>query len=89
MQPKWDGFRLLVAVDSAGRVRAWSRHGTSLTARLGDLLEGFIAVPAASVFDGELVSLASRDGHVVQDFAAVGRIKKRCVQRLGKRRRVP
>jgi ATP-dependent DNA ligase len=73
MQPKWDGFRLLVAVDRAGRVRAWSRHGTSLTAGLGDLLQGFTTVPGASVFDTELISLAQRDGQVVQDFSAVGR----------------
>jgi ATP-dependent DNA ligase len=73
MQPKWDGFRLLVAVDRLGRVRAWSRHGTSLTAGLGDLLQGFTTAPAASVFDAELVSLAQRDGQVVQDFSAVCR----------------
>ena len=41
--------------------------------RVGDLLEGFIAAPCASVFDGELVSLASRDGRVIQDFGAVCR----------------
>jgi bifunctional non-homologous end joining protein LigD len=73
MQPKWDGFRLLVSVDRAARVRAWSRHGTSLTAGLGDLLQGFTRVPVASVFDAELVSLAQRDGQVVQDFNAVCR----------------
>ena len=30
MEPKWDGFRLLVAIDAKGRVRAWSRRGASL-----------------------------------------------------------
>jgi ATP-dependent DNA ligase len=73
MQPKWDGFRLLVTVDPGGRVRAWSRHGTSLTAGLGDLLDGFTRAPVGSVFDAELVSLAQRDGQVVQDFNAVCR----------------
>jgi bifunctional non-homologous end joining protein LigD len=73
MQPKWDGFRILVAVDTAGRIRAWSRHGTSLTASLGDLLDPFTHVAPSSLFDGELVAVASRDGHPVQDFAAVTR----------------
>lgn len=73
MQPKWDGFRLLIEVDRAGRVRAWSRHGTDLTARLGSLLECFAAAPAESIFDGELVALAQRAGRPVQDFATVTR----------------
>jgi DNA ligase 1 len=71
LQPKWDGFRLLIAIDV--RVRAWSRHGTSLTARLAELLAPFAEVPAGSVFDGELVAIAERAGRPVQDFAAVGR----------------
>jgi ATP-dependent DNA ligase len=68
-----DGFRLLVSIDRARRVRALSRQGTSLTSRLSDLLEGLTAAPAASVFDGELVSLTARDGKVIQNFAAVCR----------------
>jgi ATP-dependent DNA ligase len=35
MEPKWDGFRLLIAIDAKGRVRAWSRRGASL----GDYVE--------------------------------------------------
>jgi ATP-dependent DNA ligase len=73
LQPKWDGFRLLIAIDARGRVRAWSRHGTSLTARLSELLAPFARVPAGSVFDGELVAIAERASRPVQDFAAVGR----------------
>src|ERR1019366_8405397 len=73
LQPKWDGFRLLIAIDQRGRVRAWSRHGTSLTGPLGELLDPFSGTPPGSVFDGELVVIAERDGHAVQDFAAVGR----------------
>jgi DNA ligase 1 len=73
LQPKWDGFRLLIAIDTRGRVRAWSRHGTSLTARLSELLAPFAHVPAGSVFDGELVAIAERTSRPVQDFAAVGR----------------
>src|SRR4051794_30945230 len=37
LQPKYDGLRLLIEVLHGGRVRAWSRHGTSLTGRLGGL----------------------------------------------------
>jgi bifunctional non-homologous end joining protein LigD len=73
LQPKWDGFRLLVDVDSRGRVRGWSRHGTSLTARLAGLLACFSDVRAGTVFDGELVALGERDGRPAQDFAAVTR----------------
>jgi ATP-dependent DNA ligase len=72
LQPKWDGFRLLIGVDPDGRVRAWSRHGTSLTARLSGLAAAFAEAPG-SVFDGELVVVSERDGRPVQDFAAVCR----------------
>ena len=73
MEPKWDGFRLLVAIDHHGRVRAWSRRGTSLGDRLGSLLEPLAESPRGTVFDAELVALSSRDGRAVQDFAAVCR----------------
>ncbi len=73
LQPKWDGFRLLIEVGADHRVRAWSRHGTSLTARLGGLAATFDQTPAGSVFDGELVAIAERDGRPVQDFAMVAR----------------
>jgi bifunctional non-homologous end joining protein LigD len=73
LQPKWDGFRLLVEVDDDRRVRTWSRHGTSLTARLGGLTDAFVEAPPGSVFDGELVVVSERDGRPVQDFAAVCR----------------
>ena len=73
MQPKWDGFRLLVAVDEHREICGYSRHATDLTDRLGELLEPLTALPGATVLDGELVALAERDGRVVQDFAAVGR----------------
>jgi ATP-dependent DNA ligase len=73
MEPKWDGFRLLVAIDRDGRTRAWSRRGTSLGDRLGSLLHPLADAPRGSVFDAELVALSSLDGGVVQDFAAVCR----------------
>jgi ATP-dependent DNA ligase len=73
MEPKWDGFRLLVAIDKRGRMRAWSRRGASLGDRLGSLLEPLAVAPHRTVFDAELVALRFRDGHVVQDFATVCR----------------
>jgi ATP-dependent DNA ligase len=73
LQPKWDGVRLLVAVGADGRVRAWSRHGTSLTDHVGPLAQAFASAPAGSVFDGELVVLTDCDGRPTQDFAAVTR----------------
>ena len=66
-------FRLLVAVHDDRQVRGWSRHATNLTARLGALTAAFAHAPAGSVFDGELVAVSERDGHPVQDFAAVCR----------------
>ena len=73
LQPKWDGFRLLIEVGADSRVRAWSRHGTSLTGRLGGVIDAFADTPAGSVFDGELVAVSERDGRPTQDFATVGR----------------
>src|SRR5689334_13838631 len=73
MEPKWDGFRLLVAIDKRGRMRAWSRRGATLGDHLGSPLEPLADVPRGTVFDAELVALSSRDGRVVQDFAAVCR----------------
>jgi ATP-dependent DNA ligase len=73
LQPKWDGFRCLVQVLDGRRVKAWSRHGTSLTARLSGLLEPFAGVSAGTVYDGELVAIAERAGRPAQDFAAVRR----------------
>jgi ATP-dependent DNA ligase len=53
------------------RVRAWSRRGADLTARLGALTAAFADAPPRSVFDGELVALGGHGGRPVQDFAAV------------------
>ena len=73
LEPEWDGFRLLVEVGDDRRVRAWSRHGTSLTPRLGALTAAFAEAPPGSIFDGELVVVTERGGRPVQDFAAVCR----------------
>jgi ATP-dependent DNA ligase len=73
MEPKWDGFRLLVAIDQHGRVRAWSRRGTSLGGHLGSVLAPLGEALRGTVVDGELVALSSCDGRAVQDFGAVCR----------------
>ena len=73
LQPKWDGFRLLIEARAGGEVRGWSRHGTDLTARLGSLLAPFTEVAPGTTFDGELVAVSERDGKPIQDFAAVTR----------------
>ena len=62
-----------MAIDHHGRMRAWSRRGTSLGDRLGSLLAPLAGSPRGTVFDAELVALSSRDGPPVQDFAAVCR----------------
>jgi hypothetical protein len=74
---------VFVDVNARGRARAWSRHGTSRTVRLGELLASFDAVPAGTVFGGELITtseiehispLAHRHihlyGHYPFDFTA-------------------
>ena len=73
LQPKWNGFRLLVEIDREGRTRAWSRHGTDLTTRLGSLLAPVTDVARGTTFDGELVAVSERDGKPTQDFATVTR----------------
>jgi ATP-dependent DNA ligase len=54
-------------------VCAWSRHGTSLTEPLRELLAPLVSLGAGWVFDGELIALDDRGGGPVQDFAGVGR----------------
>ena len=73
LEPKYDGYRLLVETRPGGRVCAWSRHGTSLTEPLRELLAPLAALGAGWVFDGELIALSDHGGQPVQDFAAVGR----------------
>ena len=61
LEPKFDGFRVMIEVVSDRRVRAWSRHGTNLTESVADLLSAFDGVPAGTVIDGELVALTERN----------------------------
>ena len=74
LEPKFDGFRLLIDVGPDGEVHAWSRRGTDLTPRVGSLTAPFADVAAGTTFDGELIALTERDGQPVQDFAAVTRV---------------
>ena len=73
LEPKYDGYRVLLETRAAGRVCAWSRHGTSLSEPLRELLTPLRALGAGWVFDGELIALSDRDPSPIQDFAAVGR----------------
>ena len=53
-QPKWDGYRLLVAKDG-NKIRLFSKGGTEWTERLTGLAEAFLELPTLSaVVDGEL-----------------------------------
>ncbi len=74
LQPKFDGFRVLIQRDGGGRVRFWSRHGTALTAGVGDLCDvARDTIPPGTIVDGELIALSETEQGVAQDFAAVGR----------------
>jgi ATP-dependent DNA ligase len=73
LQPKWDGFRLLIEVRQDGRPRAWSRQGVNLIARLPGLPHGFEAAAFGSLFDDELVAVGCNEQRPVQDFAMVCR----------------
>src|SRR4051812_9416512 len=73
LQPKWDGFRLLLEVGEDGRARAWSRSGVNLTSRVGSLPAVFEEAARGSLFGGELVAVSGSEQRPVQDFAMVCR----------------
>lgn len=55
-EPKWDGYRGLVAVDGRGRPVIRSRRGTDLTAAFPDLADAAAQqLPPGTLLDGELV----------------------------------
>lgn len=55
-EPKWDGFRLLIARHSPTRTTLWSRQGTHLSGQFPDLVAAATAqVPTGTVLDGEVV----------------------------------
>jgi bifunctional non-homologous end joining protein LigD len=54
LEPKFDGWRVIVAV--GGDVRVWTRRGHDLTERLPELATLADVVDAPVVLDGELVA---------------------------------
>ena len=54
LEPKFDGWRVIVAVD--GDVRVWTRRGHDLTERVPELAGLADAVDVQVVLDGELVA---------------------------------
>ncbi|WBU37624.1 ATP-dependent DNA ligase [Homoserinibacter sp. YIM 151385] len=55
-EPKWDGFRAIVAVDAEGRVELGSRGGKLLTRYFPELVSALEAqLASGTVLDGEIV----------------------------------
>lgn len=55
-EPKWDGYRALIGVDDAGRVRIQSRRGIDITRSFPDVSGPAAAqLPPGTLLDGELV----------------------------------
>ena len=52
-QPKWDGYRCLVA-KIGQRVRLYSKNGTEWSEKLPGLVEAFAALHTDFILDGEL-----------------------------------
>jgi bifunctional non-homologous end joining protein LigD len=69
LEPKWDGYRFVAEIRD-GRARCWTRHGTDVTARVGEVARELVELlPDQSVVDGELVALApDLHGRPGQDF---------------------
>jgi hypothetical protein len=62
-----------VDIDAQGGVRAWSRHGTNLAARLGALLGCFVDLPPGTIIDGELLGVPSQAQAIDRGERGVGR----------------
>jgi len=54
LEPTFDGWRIIVAID--GEVRVWTRRGHDLTARLPELAPLADLIGTSVVLDGELVA---------------------------------
>jgi len=65
LEPKFDGWRVIVAVDRD--VRVWTRRGHDLTERLSEVAGLTDALDAPAVLDGELVAGQGR----ASDFYSV------------------
>lgn len=63
---KLDGIRLIYSVDSAGKVRLYSRHNNEITAKFPELLS--LELPPGTVLDGELI-VTDKEGK--PDFEAM------------------
>jgi bifunctional non-homologous end joining protein LigD len=76
LQPKYDGWRFLWSLDSAGVARAWTRSGRQWDGCFPELDEQLSGcLPRGTILDGELVALRqSADGRVLHDFKAVGAV---------------
>jgi len=72
LEPKFDGWRIIVAID--GEVRVWTRRGHDLTERLPELapLADLIGTPV--VLDGELVA---GQGRASDFYGVLGRVGAR------------
>jgi len=69
-EPKWDGYRLLAAVDVDRGTTLWSRRGTNLTAAFPDVAAAVDEqVPGGAVLDAEVVVWAGER----LDFSALQR----------------
>jgi bifunctional non-homologous end joining protein LigD len=73
MQPKYDGWRFLWAVDSDGAARAWTRSGRRRDGCFPELDDQLrTVVPPDTILDSELVALREGgDGRVLHDFKAI------------------
>ena len=72
MEPKFDGWRVIVAID--GEVRVWTRRGHELTARLPELAPLADVVDVTVVLDGELVA---GQGRASDFYGVLGRVGAR------------
>jgi len=56
-EPKWDGWRALLALHADGRVIIRSRKGTDMTAAFPEIVSAAATLPADTGLDGELIVL--------------------------------
>ncbi|MFJ4566763.1 hypothetical protein ACIP4U_24240 [Streptomyces caelestis] len=74
-EPKWDGYRVQLAVYTGGRVLLRSRRGTDMTAAFPEIRAAALAqLPADTGIDGELVVWA-------RDRLAFERLQQRLARR--------
>jgi bifunctional non-homologous end joining protein LigD len=71
---KHDGFRIL-GVKDRERIKVWSRRGADFTDRFAKMAEAACLSCAATLIDGEAVTLRA-DGR--SDFGAYHRVRQTC-----------